>query len=70
MINKLKNMNLDKNKKNAISFYKTAYKGNPEKAVELYIGKEYIQHNPDVEDGTKDSSPILKECKRNIPTNQ
>lgn len=43
--------NLDKNKKNAISFYKIAYEGNPRKAVELYIGNEYIQHNPLVGDG-------------------
>ena len=27
-----------------------AYEGNPEKAVELYVGGQYIQHNPDVAD--------------------
>lgn len=43
--------NLELNKQNAIAFYKTAYEGNPEKAVELYVGKEYIQHNPFVGDG-------------------
>ncbi len=43
--------NLDQNKQNAIAFYKMAYKGNPKKAVELYAGNEYIQHNPDVENG-------------------
>jgi predicted SnoaL-like aldol condensation-catalyzing enzyme len=42
---------LEKNKENAIAFYKTAYEGNPKKAVELYVGNEYIQHNPDVADG-------------------
>jgi len=42
---------LTKNKSNAISFYKMAYEGNPRKAVELYVGKEYIQHNPAVGDG-------------------
>lgn len=46
-------MDLQKNKKNAIAFYKTAYEGDPNKAVELYVGGEYIQHNPDVKDGTK-----------------
>ncbi|WP_024771846.1 nuclear transport factor 2 family protein [Aquimarina macrocephali] len=46
-------MNLEENKKNAIAFYKTAYTGNPKKAVELYVGDQYIQHNPDVEDGTQ-----------------
>lgn len=28
-----------------------AYEGNPKKAVELYVGDEYIQHNPDVANG-------------------
>ena len=40
-----------KNKTNAIAFYKTAYEGNPRKAIELFVGKDYIQHNPDVGDG-------------------
>ena len=44
-------MDLLKNKKSAIAFYKTAYEGNPRKAIELYVGEKYIQHNPDVEDG-------------------
>lgn len=44
-------MSLEQNKQNAIAFYKLAYKGNPQKAVELYVGDEYIQHNPDVADG-------------------
>lgn len=38
-------------KKNAIEFYKMAFEGNPQKAVELYVGSEYIQHNPAVENG-------------------
>ena len=42
---------IDKNKKNAIAFYKLAYEGNPSKAVELYVGNQYIQHNPLVGDG-------------------
>lgn len=44
-------MNLEVNKTNAISFYKMAYNGNPRKATELYVGAEYIQHNPVVGDG-------------------
>ena len=43
--------NLEANKKNAIAFYRTAYLGNPAKAIELYVGAEYIQHNPLVGDG-------------------
>jgi predicted SnoaL-like aldol condensation-catalyzing enzyme len=42
---------IERNKKNAIEFYNMAYQGNPVKAVELYVGSEYIQHNPDVADG-------------------
>lgn len=39
------------NKQNAISFYRTAYLGDPEGAVKKYVGDEYIQHNPLVGDG-------------------
>lgn len=46
-------MDIEENKKNAIAFYKTAYEGEPRLAIEKYIGKEYIQHNPDVGDGTQ-----------------
>jgi predicted SnoaL-like aldol condensation-catalyzing enzyme len=42
---------LESNKKNAIEFYRTAYLGKPSKAVEIYVGDEYIQHNPLVGDG-------------------
>ena len=45
-------MNLKKNKANAIAYYTMAYEGNPRKAVELFVGAEYIQHNPLVGDGT------------------
>ncbi len=41
----------NKLKENAIAFYRMAYEGNPRKAVELYVGSEYIQHNPAVENG-------------------
>lgn len=41
----------EENKKNAITFYKMAYEGNPKNAVEKYVGDEYIQHNPLVGDG-------------------
>ncbi len=44
-------MTLTENKKNAIAFYKMAYEGNPQGAMELYVGEEYIQHNPLVGNG-------------------
>ncbi len=43
--------NLNQNKKNGISFYRMSYDGNPRKAVELFVGSDYIQHNPLVGDG-------------------
>jgi len=43
--------NMNQNKKDAISFYSMAYNGNPREAVELFVGSEYIQHNPLVGDG-------------------
>jgi predicted SnoaL-like aldol condensation-catalyzing enzyme len=43
--------NLEENKKNAIAYYRTAYEGDPAKAVELYVGDDYIQHNPLVKNG-------------------
>lgn len=39
------------NKRNAIDFYRLAYLGQAKKAVDLYVGHEYLQHNPDVADG-------------------
>jgi len=45
--------NLLVNKQNAIDFYRTAYLGEPEKAVELYVGDEYVQHNPLVANGKR-----------------
>lgn len=42
---------LEANKRNAIAFYRLAYLGDPAKAVELYVGAEYIQHNPLVGEG-------------------
>jgi len=44
-------MDLQQNKQSAIDFYRMAYLGHPEKAVEKYVGNQYIQHNPDVKDG-------------------
>ena len=38
-----------------------AYDGNPRKAVELYVGDEYIQHNPLVGDGKVPFIEYLKE---------
>ncbi|MFZ0455579.1 MAG: ester cyclase [Ignavibacteriaceae bacterium] len=43
---------LEKNKKNVIEFYDTAFnKCNPKEAIEKYAGDDYIQHNPMVASG-------------------
>jgi len=54
-------MNLNQNKENAIAFYNMAYEGHPRKAVELYVGSVYIQHNPLVGDGIE---PFIKYFER------
>ena len=42
---------LKANVENAIAFYCTAYERDPAKAVEIYVGDDYIQHNLIVADG-------------------
>ena len=60
-------MNQNTNKENAVAFYKMAYEGNPKEAVEKYVGKEYIQHNPDVADGTKGFIEYFERMQREYP---
>ncbi|WP_339875034.1 nuclear transport factor 2 family protein [uncultured Algoriphagus sp.] len=60
-------MNSSKNKENAIDFYKTAYEGNPRKAVELFAGAEYIQHNPAVGDGKEEFIAYFEGMQREYP---
>jgi predicted SnoaL-like aldol condensation-catalyzing enzyme len=43
---------LERNKANAMAFYDMAFNDNrPADAVERFVGDEYIQHNPHVDDG-------------------
>lgn len=58
---------LRQNKENAISFYRTAYMGEPAKAVELYVGDDYIQHNPVVADGKQGFIDYFEEMSRDYP---
>ncbi|UTW64709.1 nuclear transport factor 2 family protein [bacterium SCSIO 12741] len=60
-------MDLSKNKKNAIAFYQMAYEGNPARAVELYVGDQYIQHNPDVADGLQGFIDYFDRMQREYP---
>jgi predicted SnoaL-like aldol condensation-catalyzing enzyme len=59
--------NLEINKQNAVAFYKTAYLGEPAKAVEIYVGDDYIQHNPAVGDGPQAFIDYFKEMGRDYP---
>jgi predicted SnoaL-like aldol condensation-catalyzing enzyme len=60
-------MQIEQNKENAIAFYRMAYRGNPTKAVELYVGEKYIQHNPDVADGTHGFVDYFERMQRDYP---
>ena len=60
-------MSIEANKKNAIEFYRTAYLGDPKRAVELYVGDQYIQHNPDVEDGKDGFIAYFDRMQREYP---
>ncbi|MDW3208495.1 MAG: nuclear transport factor 2 family protein [Reichenbachiella sp.] len=61
------NMNPDQNKKYAVAFYQMAYEGNPAKAIELYVGDDYIQHNPDVANGTQGFIDYFERMQREYP---
>lgn len=55
------------NKRNAIEFYRTAYMGDPARAIERYVGAEYIQHNPLVADGKQAFIDYFTEMARKYP---
>jgi predicted SnoaL-like aldol condensation-catalyzing enzyme len=61
------NQNLEINKNNAIEFYKLAYEGNPRKAVDLFVGSEYIQHNPLVGDGIEPFIEYFEKMAKEYP---
>ena len=60
----------DKNRQNAIAFYRTAYLGNPQGAVDRYCGSEYIQHNPMVGDGTAPFITYFEKMAREYPNKE
>ena len=61
------NQNLEIKKKNAIEFYRMSYNGDPRKAVELYVGNEYIQHNPLVGDGVEPFIEYFEKMAKDYP---
>lgn len=60
--------NLEKNKQNAVAFYRMAYLGEPAKAVTQFVGDNYIQHNPAVGDGKQPSLITSTRCIETTPT--
>lgn len=58
---------LESNKHTAIEFYRTAYLGDPSKAVDLFVGAEYIQHNPLVADGKQAFIDYFDEMEKDYP---
>ena len=61
------NNQLEQNKLNAIAFYKTMFDGDPKKAIELYVGDEYRQHNPMVADGKAGIIEYFTRMKKEYP---
>jgi predicted SnoaL-like aldol condensation-catalyzing enzyme len=57
----------EKMKQNAVAFYKMAYEGNPRQATKLYVGKEYIQHNPAVANGIEGFIEYFERMKEEYP---
>ena len=58
---------IDRNRSNAIAFYKLAYQGNPQAAVDKFVGDAYIQHNPLVGDGTEPFVEYFTKMAREYP---
>jgi predicted SnoaL-like aldol condensation-catalyzing enzyme len=54
-------------KENAIAFYRIAYSGEPAKAVNEYVGSDYIQHNPDVRNGKDGFIEYFEKMARDYP---
>ncbi|WP_417227443.1 nuclear transport factor 2 family protein [Amphritea sp.] len=55
------------NKANAVAFYRTAYLGDPSRAIAQYVGDRYIQHNPAVGGGKQAFIDYFDEMARDYP---
>lgn len=56
------------NKKNAMAFYDLMFnKSRPREAIALYVGIEYIQHNPHVGDGKEAFIAYFEKMARDYP---
>jgi predicted SnoaL-like aldol condensation-catalyzing enzyme len=59
--------NPERNKQNAIAFYRMAYEGESHRAVEQFVGDTYIQHNPAVGDGPEPFIAYFDEMREQYP---
>jgi len=55
------------NRQNAITYYRMAYEGHPRKAVELFVGDDYLQHNPLVANGKEAFMAYFERMARDYP---
>ncbi len=61
-------MALTQNKTNAQAFYELMFnEGRPREAIELYVGDDYIQHNPEVGDGKEAFIEYFERMKAEYP---
>lgn len=60
-------MDTESNKNSALAFYQMAFLGEPRRAAELYLGEDYIQHNPDVGDGIEGFVDYFERMQRDYP---
>lgn len=59
---------LEQNKQNVMAFYDMAFnQGKPQQAVDLYVGEEYIQHNPGVPTGKQGFIDYFKQMAKEYP---
>lgn len=60
--------NPDTNTQNAIAFYEMMFNAcEPEKAIALFVGAEYIQHNPHVQSGKQGFVDYFNRMAREYP---
>lgn len=59
---------LEANKANVVAFYEMMFNDcRPREAVSLFVGNEYIQHNPHVADGTAGFISYFERMQREWP---
>ena len=59
---------IETNKANVVAFYDMMFNQNePRKAIELFVGDDYIQHNPLVGDGKQPFIDYFDEMARDYP---